>query len=61
MDDNDDGLGTASGVAADTEDYRRIAIVHTREVDCFMEIGYNFGVLVDSTVRKGPKGWFMPP
>jgi len=35
-------------VAAETEDYRRIAIVHTREDDHFMEIGCDFGVLVDS-------------
>ena len=48
LDDDDDGLGTASGVAAEIEGYRRISIVHTREVNYFMEIGCNFDVIVDS-------------
>jgi len=35
-------------VASETTDYRRSAIVHTLESDSFMEIGCDFGILVDS-------------
>eukprot|EP00980_Cylindrotheca_fusiformis_P027905 scaffold22568_cov125-Cylindrotheca_fusiformis.AAC.2 len=35
-------------VASETNDYRRNAIVHTLEEDDFMEIGCDFGILVDS-------------
>ncbi|CAJ1940090.1 unnamed protein product [Cylindrotheca closterium] len=35
-------------VASETNDYRRSAIVHTLESDSFMEIGCDFGILVDS-------------
>jgi hypothetical protein len=35
-------------VTSETTDYRRLAIVHTLDVDHFVEIGCDFGVLVDS-------------
>ena len=35
-------------VASETTDYRRTAIVHTRQEDHFLEIGCDFGILVDS-------------
>lgn len=35
-------------VAAETVDYRRVAVVHTRPSDHFLEVGCDFGTLVDS-------------
>ena len=35
-------------MASETTDYRRLAIVHTRKEDHFLEIGCDFGTLVDS-------------
>jgi hypothetical protein len=35
-------------VASETNDYRRLAIVHTTSNDHFIEIGCDFGILVDS-------------
>jgi hypothetical protein len=35
-------------VASETNDYRRTAIVQTRPEDHFVEIGCDFGILVDS-------------
>ena len=35
-------------VASETEDYRRSAVVHTLKTDSFMEIGCDFGILVDT-------------
>lgn len=35
-------------VASETNDYRRTATVHTLQSDSFMEIGCDFGILVDS-------------
>jgi hypothetical protein len=39
-------------VASETNDYRRIATVHTTKEDNFMEIGCDFGILVDSVDAK---------
>lgn len=39
-------------VTAETSDYRRIATVHTRIEDHFLEIGCDFGILVDSVDAK---------
>jgi hypothetical protein len=43
-------------VASETNDYRRTAIVHTREEDHFVEIGCDFGILVDSVDTKSRLG-----
>lgn len=43
-------------VASETNDYRRTAIVHTREEDHFLEIGCDFGILVDSVDAKTTVG-----
>lgn len=43
-------------VASETKDYRRSAIVHTLEEDVFMEIGCDFGILVDSVKCKSRLG-----
>lgn len=39
-------------VTSETNDYRRTAIVHTRIEDHFLEIGCDFGILVDSVDAK---------
>jgi len=39
-------------VASETDDYRRTSIVHTRKEDHFIEIGCDFGILVDSVDSK---------
>lgn len=39
-------------VASETNDYRRMATVHTTKEDHFMEIGCDFGILVDSVDSK---------
>ena len=39
-------------VASETNDYRRMATVHTTKEDNFMEIGCDFGILVDSVDSK---------
>lgn len=43
-------------VTSETNDYRRTAIVHTREEDHFLEIGCDFGILVDSVDAKTTVG-----
>jgi hypothetical protein len=43
-------------VAAETNDYRRMATVHTTKVDNFVEIGCDFGILVDSVDAKTSLG-----
>ncbi len=43
-------------VASETNDYRRTAIVHTRNEDHFLEIGCDFGILVDSVDAKTSLG-----
>ena len=43
-------------VASETNDYRRTATVHTLEDDDFMEIGCDFGILVDSVRCKEQLG-----
>jgi hypothetical protein len=43
-------------VASETNDYRRTAIVHTRKDDHFLEIGCDFGILVDSVDAKSQLG-----
>jgi len=43
-------------VAAETNDYRRTAIIHTRPEDHFIEIGCDFGILVDSVVAASSLG-----
>ena len=47
LDDDKDDIRNTFGVAAETEDYMRTAIVYTHEVDYFIDIGCNVGVLVD--------------
>ena len=39
-------------VASETNDYRRMATVHTRQEDNFLEIGCDFGILVDTVDAK---------
>jgi len=39
-------------VTSETNDYRRMATVHTRVEDHFLEIGCDFGILVDSVDSK---------
>ena len=43
-------------VASETTDYRRIATVHTTKEDNFIEIGCDFGILVDSVDAKTTLG-----
>jgi hypothetical protein len=43
-------------VASETNDYRRNALVHTLEEDNFMEIGCDFGILVDTVRCKSRLG-----
>ena len=43
-------------VASETNDYRRMATVHTLEDDDFIEIGCDFGILVDSVKCKSQLG-----
>lgn len=43
-------------VASETNDYRRMSIVHTRGEDHFIEIGCDFGILVDSVDAKSGLG-----
>lgn len=43
-------------VASETNDYRRMAIVHTCEEDHFLEIGCDFGILVNSVDAKSQIG-----
>ena len=43
-------------VTSETNDYRRTAIVHTRQEDHFLEIGCDFGVLVDSVDAQSRVG-----
>mmetsp|Transcript_6456 Transcript_6456/g.18455 ORF Transcript_6456/g.18455 Transcript_6456/m.18455 type:complete len:241 (-) Transcript_6456:1620-2342(-) len=43
-------------VASETNDYRRMSIVHTRQEDHFIEIGCDFGILVDSVDAKSSLG-----
>jgi hypothetical protein len=43
-------------VASETNDYRRLATVHTSRKDHFIEIGCDFGILVDSVVAKTSLG-----
>ncbi|VEU41425.1 unnamed protein product [Pseudo-nitzschia multistriata] len=43
-------------VAAETNDYRRMSIVHTRKEDHFIEIGCDYGILVDSVDAKSTLG-----
>ncbi|KAL3903580.1 MAG: hypothetical protein SGARI_005312, partial [Bacillariaceae sp.] len=43
-------------VASETNDYRRLATVHTTQNDHFVEIGCDFGILVDSVVAKSALG-----
>lgn len=43
-------------VTSETNDYRRTAIVHTRKEDHFLEIGCDFGILVDSVDAKTSLG-----
>jgi hypothetical protein len=43
-------------VASETNDYRRTATVHTRSEDHFIEIGCDFGILVDSVDCKSRLG-----
>ncbi|KAG7341776.1 hypothetical protein IV203_026295 [Nitzschia inconspicua] len=43
-------------VASETTDYRRLATVHTTSNDHFIEIGCDFGILVDSVRAKSVVG-----
>mmetsp|Transcript_25747 Transcript_25747/g.56474 ORF Transcript_25747/g.56474 Transcript_25747/m.56474 type:complete len:241 (-) Transcript_25747:2149-2871(-) len=43
-------------VAAETNDYRRMSTVHTRKEDHFIEIGCDYGILVDSVDAKSTLG-----
>lgn len=43
-------------VASETTDYRRLATVHTTSKDHFIEIGCDFGILVDSVHAKTALG-----
>jgi len=43
-------------VASETNDYRRMSIVHTRKEDHFIEIGCDFGILVDNVDAKSSLG-----
>jgi len=43
-------------VASETNDYRRMSIVHTRREDHFIEIGCDFGILVDRVDAKSSLG-----
>jgi hypothetical protein len=43
-------------VASETNDYRRSAIVHTRSVDHFLEIGCDFGITTDSVQAASKVG-----
>ena len=43
-------------VASETSDYRRMAVVHTRQEDNFLEIGCDYGILVDSVDARTQLG-----
>lgn len=43
-------------VASETNDYRRMSIVHTRQEDHFIEIGCDFGILVKKVDAKSSLG-----
>lgn len=43
-------------VASETNDYRRMSTVHTRKEDHFIEIGCDFGILVDSVDASSSLG-----
>jgi hypothetical protein len=43
-------------VASETSDYRRVSIVQTRPEDHFIEVGCDFGILVDSVDAKSSLG-----